>query len=114
MSLQNIGQKIRANCLTLVFVYRQNIETTPSDAIASPPYDRTKTPDKYPPTVIPIPLAIIRASPIRLWLLIHSDDKWEGDYKNILKPTEKNTMKVRGGLSCLEFQCVETDPQIFF
>jgi hypothetical protein len=80
------------------------------------------TPTMYPPTVIPIPLAIIRASPILLWHLIYSDDRWKGDYKNILKPTEKiikklgvkNTMKVRGGLGCLELQCVETDPQIFF
>jgi len=67
---------------------------------------------------------MIRASPIRLWHLIYRDDRWKGDYKNILKPTEKNnkrtttnvknTIKVRGGLGCLEFQCVETDPQIFF
>jgi hypothetical protein len=46
--------------------YRQKTEITPKPAIASPPYDRNITPRSTPPTVIPMPLAIIIASPTRL------------------------------------------------
>ena len=45
----------------------QNIENIASPAIANPPYNKGITPKENPAAATPMPLAIISASPIRLW-----------------------------------------------